>query len=105
MAAPQSDGLYTDTDRYFDHWLLLNEIQNIPDAYEDRVLNASVADRAQTYLFFGDHAIWAWAWAIACGNGADRGRIVVINGTDDRFVADSFAAFVDQYVLDFEPLW
>jgi hypothetical protein len=30
----------------------------------------------------------------------DRGRIVVINGVSDHFVADSFGQFVDHYILD-----
>jgi hypothetical protein len=56
--------------------------------------------RTHKYLFFADYSIWCWAWAIACGEDDNRGRIVVISGTSDRFVADSFAEFVDRYIED-----
>jgi hypothetical protein len=59
-----------------------------------------VARDASKYLFFADYMIWCWAWAIACGDGEHRGRVAVINGVSDRFVADSFGQFVDRYILD-----
>jgi hypothetical protein len=52
------------------------------------------------YLFFADYIIWCWAWAIACGDDDNRGRIAVINGLSDHFVADGFGQFVDRYILD-----
>jgi hypothetical protein len=53
------------------------------------------------YLFFADGYIWCWAWAICCDRGdADYGRIRVFGREPDRFVAESFAEFVDLHVTE-----
>ena len=59
-----------------------------------------IAKDAAKYLFFADYAIWCWAWAIACGEDENHGRVVVISG-QDRFVANSFAQFVDLYIENY----
>jgi hypothetical protein len=82
------------------YWWPVDRIRNIPDEYEYDIKNALVARDASKYLFFADYMIWCWAWAIACGDGEHRGRVAVINGVSDRFVADSFGQFVDRYILD-----
>jgi SMI1 / KNR4 family (SUKH-1) len=80
-------------------WWSLDRIKNIPEEYEYKIENASVARSAGPYLFFADYMIWCWAWAIACGNDENRGRVVVI-GASDNFIADSFGQFVDRYIDD-----
>jgi len=81
-------------------WWQLARIKNITEEYRCAIRNPIVATNVEKYLFFADYAIWCWAWVIACGDGDDRGRVVVVNGTDDRFVADSFTQFIDRYVVD-----
>jgi hypothetical protein len=78
-------------------WWSLARIKNIPNEYEHNIGEPAVARSAATYLFFADYLIWSSAWAIACGDDENRGRIVSI-GSPDRFVADSFAEFVERYV-------
>jgi hypothetical protein len=80
-------------------WWPLSRIKNIPEEYAHRVRDEAIARCANKYFFFADYMIWCWAWAIACTEDVNRGRIVVISGYD-RFVANSFAEFVDQYVVD-----
>ena len=81
-------------------WWPLQRLKNIPDEYPHTVTDPTIAKNAPRYIFFADYMIWCWAWAIDCGDGKDRGRVAVIGGSPDRFVADSFAEFVDRYVED-----
>lgn len=81
-------------------WWPVDRIKNIPEEYEHEIKNPTVAGNASTYLFFADYAIWCWAWAIACGDDENRGKVVVINGVSDHFVAGSFGEFIDRYVND-----
>jgi hypothetical protein len=78
-------------------WWPFDRIKNIPEEYAHEIKNDRVARDAAKYLFFADYMIWCWAWAIACGDNEDRGRIVVVGGSDN-FVADSFGQFVDRYI-------
>jgi hypothetical protein len=80
-------------------WWPLDRIKNIVDEYPHKITDETIASNAAKYLFFADYCIWCWAWAIACGDDENRGRVVVISG-QDRFVADSFAQFVDLYIDD-----
>ena len=80
-------------------WWPLGRIKNIVDEYPHKITDQIIARDAAKYLFFADYCIWCWAWAIACGDDENRGRVVVISG-QDRFVADSFAQFVDLYIDD-----
>jgi hypothetical protein len=81
-------------------WWPLDCIENVADEYPHPIRDATIARDSATYLFFADYLIWCWAWAIACGDDENRGRVVVITGINDRFVADSFAEFVDRYIDD-----
>jgi hypothetical protein len=80
-------------------WWSSGRIKNIVDEYPHKITQETIARDAAKYLFFADYLIWCWAWAIACGDDENRGRVVVISG-HDRFVADSFAQFVDLYISD-----
>lgn len=102
-AAPGAYGIDTH-DYLICSWWGADRICNLPDGYEGAVKNAAVADRSAVYILFADWALWCGAWAICCGDSADRGRIMVINGGDDRFVADSFDDFVDWYMQDVSDL-
>lgn len=81
-------------------WWEIDLIKNIPDEYANSQYgphqwrNAEVAAEQDVYLFFADYCIWCAAWAINCGKGVNRGRIVLIDGVKDDFVADSFSEFV-----------
>jgi SMI1 / KNR4 family (SUKH-1) len=84
-------------------WWPLDRIKNIVDEYPHKVTDETIARDAAKYLFFADYSIWCWAWAIACGDDENRGRVAAISGRD-RFVADSFAEFVDLFVQDSSKL-
>jgi hypothetical protein len=64
-----------------------------------KLLTRRSQETPQNICFFADYLIWCWAWAIVCGDDENRGRVVVISG-HDRFVADSFAQFVDLHISD-----
>jgi hypothetical protein len=80
-------------------WWSSGRIENIVDEYPHKITHKTIARDAAKYLFFADDLIWCWAWAIVCGDDENRGRVVVISG-HDRFVADSFARFVDLHISD-----
>lgn len=81
-------------------WWPLERIKSVSAEYEGPLKNPIVAANAGSYLFFADFAIWCYAWAINCGYDEHRGRVVVIGASGDRFVADCFGAFVDQFIED-----
>lgn len=81
-------------------WWSLRRIRSIPEEYEYPVRNPVVVAEAHRYLFFADFAIWCWAWAIACTDDENRGRVALIGGEPDRFVADSFTEFVQLYLAN-----
>lgn len=80
-------------------WWPLDRLKNLVEEYEHKVTDPTIVKGAAKYIFFADYSIWCWAWAIDCGDDKNRGRVVVISGRD-RFVADSFAQFVDRYIED-----
>lgn len=80
-------------DSEFGTWWPIERMRTVPQEVE-------TGDPAHArYLIFADYLIWSCAWAIACTDDKDRGRIIVIGG-GDRFVADSFDAFIDKYLTD-----
>lgn len=82
-------------------WWPPDRVKNIPDEYEYPTGNPLISQKkAPTYLFFADFMIWCCAWAICCEEGPDRGKVAVIGGHPDHFVADSFTEFVIAYVAD-----
>ena len=96
-ACPADALLWDDEDTI---WWPVTRIRNIPEEYEHEIADERIAAKAGQYLFFADYSIWCWAWAIACTEDEDRGRVVIIGGNPDRFVADSFSDFVDRYTRD-----
>ena len=84
-------------------WWPLDRIKNIVDEFQHKITDETIARDAVMYIFFADYCIWCWAWAIACGDDENRGRVACISGRD-RFVADSFAEFVDLLIRDSSKL-
>jgi len=87
-------------DRENTFWHSIDRIQNIPEEYEHDVVEPQIAVKADQYLVFADYCIWCWAWAISCTTDENRGKIAIIGGLPDRFVANSFSEFVQRYIVD-----
>ena len=85
-------------------WWDFGRIKNVTEEYEHKLHEPSISSHADQYLVFADYAIWCWAWAIACTNDENRGKIALIGGNPDRFVANSFTAFVEAYTSDFRSV-
>ena len=81
-------------------WWNPERINNIPDEYDSEVSDPAIAASAVNCLFFADYMIWCRAWAICCSEGEDRGKVAVVGGSSDRWVADSFTGFIESYVRD-----
>jgi hypothetical protein len=81
-------------------WWNAGEIKSIVEEYPHELKNPVVAEDPGHFLVFADYCLWCWAWAIGCGDGEHRGKVALIGGENDRFVADSFDAFVELYVAD-----
>jgi len=85
-------------------WWPFERLKNIPEEYDVlSITDAIIAKDAAKHVFFADYSIWCWAWAINCSNDENRGRVAVVSG-NDRFVANSFAEFVDRYIEDEDQL-
>lgn len=85
-------------------WWPITRIKTVAEEYPNLIKNPAVTANSGKFLFFADFLIWSWAWAIACGEDDNHGHVVVINGVDDRFVANSFVEFVERYVQDVSQL-
>lgn len=85
-------------------WWDFGRIKNITEEYGHKLHEQSVAAHASQYLVFADHCIWCWAWAIAYTNDNNHGKIALIGGNPDRFVANSFATFVKAYTTNFRSV-
>jgi hypothetical protein len=51
-------------------------------------------------LVFADYLMWCYAWAIDCSESGNRGKVALISGERDHYVADSFDSFLERYVRD-----
>lgn len=84
-------------------WWSLDNIKNIPDECEEahpNSINNEIEGESDKYLIFADYLIWCYAWAICCSDGRNRGRIALVGGDPDRFIAESFGDFVAFELLD-----
>jgi hypothetical protein len=81
------------------NWWPMSRIKNIPDEYEHAV-SEPIASNASKHLIFLDYSIWCWAWAISCADDETRGKIAIIGGSPDGYVADTFEEFVERYTSD-----
>lgn len=78
-------------------WWSAPEIKSIPDECADGSpgqLNPDIERERGQYLIFADYLLWCYAWAICCSEGPNRGKVAVIGGAPDTFVADSFRQFL-----------
>jgi hypothetical protein len=85
-------------------WCGLDGVCSIPDDYDGEITDPAVAAEANAYLFFADYLIWCWAWAVCCSDGPNRGKVALIGGMPDGFVAGSFTEFVERYLRDPEGM-
>jgi hypothetical protein len=83
-------------------WWGIDHVQNLADELPDLsgIAHAGIRDEGGAYLLFADYMIWAWAWAVCCSWGPNRGRVAIIGGSPDGFVAQSFSEFVSRYLRD-----
>ena len=57
-------------------------------------VNREIECEADQYLVFADFLAWCYAYAICCSQGPNKGKIALIGGRPDGFVASSFSHFV-----------
>ena len=92
-------------DENYTTWWEFHRIQNIPDKYNHQISNPAIEAHKSQYLFFADYLMWCYAWAISCTDDENRGKIALIGGTTDRFVANNFSEFVDLYLSDDQSIY
>lgn len=98
-AAPSS----TFMDDIGTQWWGVNEIKSISDECPDGPvgqINPEIEREKDAYLVFSDFLIWSYAWAICCSSGPNRGKIALIGGQPDGFVANSFREFLRLELTD-----
>jgi len=81
-------------------WWTVDRLRPMSEELEKPFTHPVVKPNWDRYLVFADYAVWCMAWAIACTEDENHGRVFVINGSDDRFVADDFSEFVDRHIAD-----
>jgi hypothetical protein len=92
-AAPTS----TFMDEIGTQWWSPNEIKSYSDECPNGSpgrINPEIEAEKAFYLVFSDYLIWCYAWSICCSDGPNRGRIAIVGGMPDAFVADSFREFL-----------
>ena len=92
-ASPVSDPSW---DNELTNWWPFESIKSVAEDYE-WPLDCAVAGNEDKLILFADFSIWCWGWAVNCTPGIDYGKIMVIGG-NERYVADSFDAFVAAYI-------
>jgi len=78
-------------------WWSLADIKSISEECPNGPpgeINDEIEREKQTYLIFSDFLIWCYAWAICCSDGPNRGKVALIGGRPDSFVASSFREFL-----------
>src|SRR6478752_4078984 len=53
----------------------------------DEQRNNEIEEEATRYLVFADYLDWCYAYALCCSEGPNRGKVALIGGRPDRFVA------------------
>lgn len=78
-------------------WWGLESVKGLADECPDPPLpeqiNTEIEKEASTYVVFADFLCWCYAYAICCSDGPNRGRVALIGGLPDFFVANSFSEF------------
>lgn len=77
-------------------WWSIENVKNVPDecSTPPGKINPKIEMESDKYLIFADYLIWCYAWAICCSESANRGKIALIGGMPNDFVADDFRQFV-----------
>lgn len=90
-------------DDYGVQWWSVGAIKSLADECPggslERGLGVIMAEGNQ-YLICADFLLWCYAWAICCSDGANHGRIALIGGGPDGFVANDIRTFVRHALLD-----
>ena len=84
-------------------WWAPSEIKTISDECPDGSpgqINLEIEKERDAYLVFSDYLLWCYAWAICCSNGQNRGKIALIGGFPDSFVANNFRDFLRLELTD-----
>jgi hypothetical protein len=84
-------------------WWSIADIKNVTEECEDILLdssNAEIEAERDQYIIFADFLIWCYAWAICCSAGKNRGKVALIGGSPDHFVADSLRDFLALEIVD-----
>jgi hypothetical protein len=81
-------------------WWGLDQIRSLPEEYPHAVTGELAWCAVNKYLVFADFLVWCWAWAINCGDDEHRGKVAIIGGNPDRFVAGSFRDFLYLYTVN-----
>lgn len=84
-------------------WWAQAEIKSISEECPDGPpgqINPEIERENNAYLIFSDYLIWCYAWAICCSDGPNRGKIALIGGLPDTFVADTFGDFMRLELTD-----
>jgi hypothetical protein len=81
------------------NWWPLEQIKSIAEEYPYSVTEP-IAQNADKHLFFLDYMVWSWAWAISCADDETFGRVALIGGESEAYVASSFTDFVERYAMD-----
>lgn len=81
-------------------WWALDRIKNVTDEYDHKSSFEDIELNRSRYLVFADYAIWCSAWCICCVPGGNFGKIAILGGNPDHFIADSFSDLLRRYLKD-----
>lgn len=86
-------------DNELTNWWPFGDLCSVAEGYEHELAHG-IANYREKLLLFADWSIWCWAWALNCAAGPDHGKVAVIGGENDHFVAESFDDFIERYIKD-----
>lgn len=84
-------------------WWSIDEIKSYRDECPDGSpgqSNIEIEQERDSYLVFADYLIWCYAWAVCCSEGPNRGKVALVGGMPDAFVAGSFREFMQLEFAD-----
>lgn len=90
-------------DDFGTQWWGLSDIKPLSEECLDWTtdqIGREIAREGNRYLVFSDYLLWCYAWAICCSDGPNRGRIALIGGGRDAFVAEDFRSFMRLALVD-----
>jgi hypothetical protein len=81
-------------------WWSLGRVKSVAEDFDGAISHPDIEARKTQYLVFADFLVWSWAWAVACTEDEHRGKVALIGGEPDRFVATTFTDFERLYAED-----